>query len=116
MPDDEYLDIRIRSSLAFRDGYMLANGGGVIDADYYNNPSNEGHIQILIYSPHTNNKFIPKGTPIAQGIFTKYYTVEEEAVTTEREGGFGSTDKPSRKSQKWFIIFMLIMAGENITR
>jgi dUTP pyrophosphatase len=27
---------------------MLANGIGIIDSDYYNNPDNEGHIMFAI--------------------------------------------------------------------
>ena len=44
MPDDEYLAIHIRSSMAVKHKLSLINGQGIIDADYYNNQDNEGRI------------------------------------------------------------------------
>lgn len=81
---------------------------GVIDSDYYNNKDNEGQIFIYINNglppakrrnPITQqmeyNKddifCCPPGIPIVQGIFLPYGLAEEEAPTTERTGGFGST-------------------------
>jgi dUTP pyrophosphatase len=34
----------VRSSSPLKYWIMLANGVGIIDADYYNNPDNEGEI------------------------------------------------------------------------
>jgi dUTPase len=42
----EALFIFPRSSLGIKKGLMMSNGVGVIDADYYNNPDNEGHIMV----------------------------------------------------------------------
>ena len=44
----EWLGVYVRSSLAIKYGLILANGVGVIDSDYYNNPDNEGHIMIAL--------------------------------------------------------------------
>ena len=44
MQDDEYLQIVNRSSNPLKRFLQVPNGVGVIDADYYNNPSNEGHV------------------------------------------------------------------------
>lgn len=99
MMDDEYLDLRIRSGLSTKNQAILINGAAVIDADYYNNPDNEGHIFVPIYNLGKQVLSIKKGERIAQGIFTKYYKVGEDAVVVERDGGFGSTDKPKRRGK-----------------
>jgi dUTP pyrophosphatase len=86
-----YLQLSVRSSCPLKYWLVLANGVGVIDADYYNNPDNEGHIyfQIINFSPY--NIRLQKGDKIGQGIILPYLTAEEEAPTEERKGGFGST-------------------------
>ena len=62
--------------------------------DYYNNPDNEGHIFIKFFNPTDKDYLIHIGDKIAQGIFTKYLTVDdEEEIETERSGGLGSTGK-----------------------
>ena len=48
MNSDEVLMIVVRSSLGFKYNIRLCNQVGIIDADYYNNPDNEGHIFISI--------------------------------------------------------------------
>ena len=92
MLDDEYLGIHIRSSLAFKKNLNLINAQGIIDADYYNNPDNEGHIMIGIINFGTEDVQIKKGMRIAQAIFYKFLTVDDEILDdTIRQGGFGST-------------------------
>ena len=44
IPDGYYLELSVRSSTPLKHWIILANGVGIIDADYYNNPSNEGEI------------------------------------------------------------------------
>lgn len=92
MPEDMYLELSVRSSCPLKHWLILANGVGIIDSDYYNNPDNEGHIffQIINLSPF--DIILKKGDAIGQGIFKKYYLTENDAATAEREGGFGSTD------------------------
>lgn len=92
MPEDMYLELSVRSSCPLKHWLILANGVGIIDADYYNNPDNEGHIffQIINLSPF--DIILKKGDTIGQGIFKKYYLTEDDAATAERQGGFGSTD------------------------
>lgn len=92
MPEDMYLELSVRSSCPLKHWLILANSVGIIDADYYNNPDNEGHIffQIINLSPF--DIILKKGDAIGQGIFKKYYLTDDDAATTERQGGFGSTD------------------------
>lgn len=76
------------------------NACGVIDADYADNPDNEGHIQIMLYNAGKVSQPINKGDRIAQGIFTRYFTDENDVVETERVGGFGSTGETKYPIQK----------------
>lgn len=94
MAPDEYLQLSLRSGLAIKNGLLMPNAPGIIDADYYNNVDNEGHIMVAIYNPGTAPFCINKGDRIAQGIFLKYGTVDgEQENNTVREGGIGSTGK-----------------------
>ena len=91
---DEVLLIFIRSSLGFKYNIRLVNQVGVIDSDYYNNMSNEGHIMIRIKNEGNENFKINIGDRIAQGIFVKYEVVDNEnKIDNIRTGGFGSTNK-----------------------
>jgi len=91
MEEDEVLLIYLRSSLAVKRGLLLANGVGVVDADYYDNPENEGHIMVPLYNPQKQPVIIKKGERIAQGIFTKYLKTDDDQAAAARTGGFGST-------------------------
>jgi len=93
MNDDEVLLVYIRSNMGFKYNVRMCNQTGIIDSDYYNNPSNEGHIFIKIQNEGTDDFMIKKDDRICQGIFIKYLTVDnEEKIDNERTGGFGSTD------------------------
>ena len=95
MCGDEYLGIHIRSGLSIKNNLSLINGQGIIDADYYNNSDNEGHIMLAIYNHNMHNILINKDTRIAQGIFYKYLVTDtdENNLFVNRTGGFGSTGK-----------------------
>lgn len=94
MNDGEVMLVFPRSSLGLKKELMLANNVGVIDQDYYNSPSNEGHILIPIYNFGTTDQMIQKGERIAQGIFINYLkTDDDEPIMVSRKSGFGSTDK-----------------------
>ena len=89
---DYFLQLSVRSSCPLKYWLILANGVGIIDADYYNNPDNEGHIyfQIINLSPFTVQ--LKKGDKIGQGIILPYGIADTEKIPTEtRQGGFGST-------------------------
>lgn len=93
MKDDVVLMIYPRSGLGFKYGISLANTTGVIDSDYYN-AKNEGHIMVKFKNPG-EELVLEKGTAMMQGIFIPYYITEDDEVSTERTGGFGSTDSKS---------------------
>ncbi len=92
MQEGEVLKIHARSSLALKKGLMLANGVGVVDHDYYGNPDNDGHIMISLYNFTNQDILLKKGERVAQGIFEKYLTIDnDETQNKNRQGGFGST-------------------------
>lgn len=92
MPKTEALFIFPRSSLAIKKGLMMSNSVGVIDADYYNNPDNEGHIMIPLINIKDEPVIISKGERVAQGIFMTFFKTDDETIKdTKRTSGFGST-------------------------
>lgn len=94
MQSDEFLAIHVRSSIGIKAGLMLANTTGIIDSSYYENKSNDGNIGICLYNNSDFPVVIKKDDRIAQGIFTKYLTIDnEEVLNTERKGGIGSSGK-----------------------
>ena len=90
MQDDEVLLLNVRSSMGGK--FMLANTIGVIDSDYYSNGSNDGNIGIFLKNISNETQNINKADRIAQGLFTKYLTIDNDNVKTKRKGGFGSTN------------------------
>ncbi len=87
------LEIYPRSGLGFKHGMRLMNTVGIIDADYYNNESNEGHIMIKIYNPSDVTLELAAGSAFAQGIIKEYFLVDDDEPRIKtRTGGMGSTD------------------------
>lgn len=97
LDSDKWLQVLPRSGIGFKTGLLLMNTVGVIDADYYNNDNNEGHIWVKVRHPSSDPGWgvpieIKKGTAICQGIISPYFVVDnEDDVETTRTGGFGST-------------------------
>lgn len=93
MQEDEFLMLCNRSSNPFKLGLVMANGVGIIDADYYGNLDNDGAIKFAFYNFTDQDVLIEKGQVIGQGIFMKYGKVDDDTAFKQRVGGFGSTDK-----------------------
>ncbi|MBB1564557.1 dUTP diphosphatase [Candidatus Gracilibacteria bacterium] len=91
IPKNMFLQLANRSGNPLKIGISMANGVGIVDADYYNNPDNEGHIQGIFWNMTPEDVVIKKGQKIFQGIFLEYFTIENDVVDAERGGGFGST-------------------------
>jgi dUTP pyrophosphatase len=91
MPSNVYLELSVRSSTPLKHWLIMANSVGVIDADYYNNPDNEGEIFFQLINLGPRPILLQKGDKIGQGIFKNYLTVSDDAAGGERIGGFGST-------------------------
>lgn len=93
IPDGYFLQLSVRSSLPLKHWLILGNGVGIIDADYYNNPDNEGHIYFQIINLLPVPIKIQKGECFGQGILLPYGVATGDNVTAVREGGFGSTNE-----------------------
>ena len=90
-----YLELSVRSSTPLKYWLILANGIGIIDADYADNEDNEGEIffQLINLSPFPIQ--LRKGDIIGQGIIKRYEVTDNDKAEGKREGGFGSTSKPT---------------------
>lgn len=82
-----------KSGLGFKYRVQLDNTVGVIDSDYYN-ADNEGHIMVRITNDGKIGKtlHVEAGKAFAQGVFLPFGITEDDEVTAERHGGFGSTN------------------------
>lgn len=96
MQSDEVLLIVPRSSGPKKQGISFPHNVGVIDSDYYNNSDNEGHIFVQCINLKDEDVVIKKGEAVAQAIFQKYLTVDDDNAEGKRTGGFGSTDKKDK--------------------
>lgn len=93
MQNDEVLKLYNRSSNPEKRNLILANGVGIIDADYYNNPINEGEIMFPFYNIGNEPVTLELGEKLGQGVFGKYLITDDDNAEGERVGGFGSTGK-----------------------
>ncbi len=89
---DEMLMIVVRSSMGFKYNVRMCNQVGIIESDYYNNISNEGHMWVALQNEGDKDYIINKGDAYAQGIFIKFLTCGDNPEE-ERIGGLGSTNK-----------------------
>ena len=80
MENDEVLLIVVRGSQGFKYNVRLINQVGVVDKDYYNNPTNEGHIWIGLKNEGIKDYVVNKGDGIAQGMFIKYLLTENDNI------------------------------------
>lgn len=83
MPSCAVGNIKPRSGLAVK--YGIATMAGVIDADY------DGEIRVLLANHGSGDFYISSGNRIAQLVVSQYFTVDEDTVSEERTGGYGST-------------------------
>ena len=79
MNGDEALLLLDRSSMGFKYNVRMCNQVGVIDADYYGNKDNDGHMWIRIQNEGTEDYVVKKGQGMCQGVFIKYLKVDEES-------------------------------------
>lgn len=93
LPEGYFLHLSLRSSCPNKHWLVIANAPGIVDADYYNNRNNEGHIFFQVINLLPFDIFMPKGTAFGQGIILPYAIDFNDNITTSRTGGFGSTSK-----------------------
>lgn len=87
------LQLYPRSGLGFKFRLQLDNTVGIIDSDFYNNPSDEGHIIIKLTNNGLEGKelHLISNSAYAQGIFVEYGITEDDEAISIRKGGMGST-------------------------
>jgi dUTP pyrophosphatase len=97
IPFQVFLALYPRSSYGMKYGFRLLNTTGIIDADYYNNEDNEGHIIVAFTTDKELS--LKQGDKFCQGIIQPYLiSAEEIAPNAVRSGGMGSTDTNLDKS------------------
>ena len=90
--EDEFFMLVNRSS-GPKKGFLMANSIGIIDHDYYENESNDGHFYFQYFNCTDHDIQVKKGDIIGQVIFQKYLITDDDTASGIRVGGFGSTDK-----------------------
>lgn len=90
--EDEFYILVNRSS-GPKKGFVMANSIGIIDADYYENETNDGHFYFQYYNFLKEDLVIHKGDVIGQVIFLNYLKVDDDQAIGKRIGGFGTTDQ-----------------------
>lgn len=84
------LQVRSRSGMALRNGLIVANGVGTVDAGY------RGEVGVILHNISRHTQAIRYGDRIAQGVLSavpKMYFVEVEELPTSERGssGYGSS-------------------------
>ncbi|ADY26724.1 deoxyUTP pyrophosphatase [Deinococcus proteolyticus MRP] len=95
MGPGEVLQLYVRSSAGLR-GLVLANTVGIVDADYYGNPDNDGNIILALRNLGAEPFTAQAGDRVAQGVFVPYLLADgdDDLEGGEvRTGGYGHTGR-----------------------
>lgn len=93
LKENQKLELFVRSSSAINAYLIMGNAVGIVDSDYVDNKSNEGHIAFPIINLSPFDIRIKKGETIGQGIISTFDRTDDDIAEGERDGGFGHTDK-----------------------
>lgn len=91
IPPGHVLMVFSRSGHGFKHGVRLANGTGIVDADY------RGEVLVCLHNDNPDDAFvINNGDRIAQAMLmpvprVTFHVVEQLSITERGAGGFGST-------------------------
>jgi dUTP pyrophosphatase len=91
VPAGHFLGVFARSSTPLKRGLMVANGVGIVDADYCG-PTDEIKIEVFNFTAQPV-KILP-GDRLAQGVIMPYVRAEwdeQSKAARPSRGGFGST-------------------------
>ena len=91
LEDNKYLKLAVRSSLPLKSWLILANGEGLIDADYFGNADNDGEIFFQLINLGPIDIQLHRGDRIGQGVILEYFITEDDHPGGIRTGGLGST-------------------------
>lgn len=95
MQPGEVLKAYPRSGHGFKYFLRIANTVPIIDADYYNNEGNEGHIYVKLRNEGSETFSAVEGDAICQFMFEQFLLIDGDSFDNGevRVGGFGSTGK-----------------------
>ena len=90
LPSGYEAQIRSRSGLAWKEGIVVLNSPGTIDADY------RGEIFVVLHNTDDKIFLLKRGMRIAQMVIApvvqaQWHEIETLTVTARGSGGFGST-------------------------
>jgi dUTP pyrophosphatase len=91
VPAGHLLGVFARSSTPIKRGLMVANGVGVVDADYCG-PADEINIEVLNFTSRPVT--VRRGDRLAQGVILPFVRAdwqEVDAMDRPTRGGFGAT-------------------------
>lgn len=91
VPPGHFLGVFARSSTPLKRGLIVANGVGIVDADYCG-PMDEIKIEVLNFTAQPVS--VQPGDRLAQGVilpFIRATFTEGDAAHRQSRGGFGST-------------------------
>jgi len=91
MPPGWVLLVVVRSSVGIKRRLILPNSVGVIDADYVDNPENEGEIVLALWNIGDQPQIVHPTDRVAQGLFVPVGWTADPPVRSTRVGGLGST-------------------------
>lgn len=89
LPEDEFLMLVIRSSMGFKHNIRLCNQIGIVDADYYDAGE---HIWLCIQNEGNEDFEVAPQTAICQGIFQRYYRVDDETAVNAEITGWSANE------------------------
>ncbi|GGR50489.1 dUTPase [Deinococcus seoulensis] len=93
MGPGEVLSIYPRSSVGMR-AVMITNTVGIIDADFYGNPGNDGNIRIALHNLGEEAYSAQPGDRFAQGVFSAFLLADgDDGSAPTRTGGHGHTGR-----------------------
>ncbi len=90
--EDEILVLANKSSFPIKKGLVMSNSIGIIESDYYENETNDGHLMFSYYNIFPKSLIIKKGEVVGQAYFQKFLIADNDNATGIRKGGFGSTN------------------------
>ena len=79
--EDEWYMLANRSS-GPKKGFVMANSIGIIDSDYYENETNDGHFYFQYFNFSDHDIEVKKGDVIGQVIFLKYLVCDNDSAGT----------------------------------